>query len=155
MLRSGSVRGLRGQELGRARRHGKWLLAPAGPSTILMHFGMTGLLHWAGHDDRHQHDRVVLRLRGGELSYRNMRRFGAVHIARDEEAVQAVIGDLGPDALDVSRDRFHDLLSGRRRSLKAALMDQTVIAGLGNLLVDEISWRAHVNPRAALERLSA
>lgn len=155
MLRSGSVRGLRGQELARARRHGKWLLAGAGRATILMHFGMTGLLHWSARGDRHQHDRVVLRLDGGELSYRNMRRFGAVHVARDEEDVQAVIGDLGPDALDVSRDQFDDLLGRRRRSLKAALMDQTVIAGLGNLLVDEIAWRARVNPGVSLERLSA
>jgi formamidopyrimidine-DNA glycosylase len=157
MLRGGSTRGLRGAELGRARRHGKWLLAGAGPNaTILMHFGMTGLLHWtASPGDRHPHDRVVLRLDGGELSYRNMRRFGAVHVARGEDGVAGVIGDLGPDALDLSRDDFHALLAGRRRSLKAALMDQTVVAGLGNLLVDEIAWRARVNPRASLERMRA
>jgi formamidopyrimidine-DNA glycosylase len=154
MVRSGSVRVLRGEHLGRARRHGKWLLAEAGRTTILMHFGMTGLLHWSASEDRHRHDRIVFRLNGGELSYRNMRRFGAVHIARDEKAVDAVIGDLGPDALDASRDQFHELLARRRSSLKAALMEQTVIAGLGNLLVDEISWRACVHPGASLERLS-
>jgi formamidopyrimidine-DNA glycosylase len=67
-----------------------------------------------------------------------------------------VIGDLGPDALDLTRERFEELLWGpnpRRRSLKSALMDQTVIAGLGNLLVDEIAWRARVRPGTALQRL--
>lgn len=155
MLRSGSPRGLGGQELGRARRHGKWLIAEAGQATLLMHFGMTGLLRWTGAAarGRHPHDRIVLRLDGGELSYRNMRRFGAVHVCRGEREVEAVIGELGPDALGLGRDELHERLAGRRRSLKAALMDQTVIAGLGNLLVDEIAWRARVHPGAALERL--
>jgi formamidopyrimidine-DNA glycosylase len=153
MLRSGSTRGLRGEELGRARRHGKWLLTEAGRATILMHFGMTGLLHWSAEGDRHVHDRLVLRLDGGELRYRNMRRFGAVHVARGERAVEDLIGDLGPDALEVSREEFHELLRPRRRTLKAALMDQTLIAGLGNLLVDEIAWRARVHPGTRLDRL--
>jgi formamidopyrimidine-DNA glycosylase len=156
MLRSGTKRGLPGETFGRARRHGKWLLAPAGPAEVLMHFGMTGLLRWSGGEDasRHPHDRVVFRLEDGELAYNNMRRFGAIHVARGERGVEAIVGDLGPDALDVDRELFHELLAGRRRSLKAALMDQTVIAGLGNLLVDEIAWRARVSPRAAVERLS-
>ena len=153
MLRSGSARGLGGEELGRARRHGKWLIAGAGRATFLMHFGMTGLLSWSARGDRHPHDRIVLRLEGGELRYRNMRRFGAVHVCRGEREVERVIGELGPDALGLGRDEFHERLAGRRRSLKAALMDQTVVAGLGNLLVDEIAWRARVHPAAPLERL--
>jgi formamidopyrimidine-DNA glycosylase len=153
MLRSGSVRGLRGRDVGRARRHGKWMLADAGRATILMHFGMTGLLHWSRDGERHRHDRFVLVLGGGELSYRNMRRFGGVHVARGDAEVQAIVGDLGPDALDLSRPRFHELLDSRRGSLKSALMDQTLIAGLGNLLVDETAWRARVPPGMPLARL--
>jgi formamidopyrimidine-DNA glycosylase len=154
MLHSGSTRGLRGVSFGRARRHGKWMLAPAGDATVLMHFGMTGLLHWSSQDDRHPHDRVIFRLDGGELRYRNMRRFGAVHVARSDAQVRDATGPIGPDATVVSREQFDELLAGRRRSLKAALMDQSVIAGLGNLLVDEICWRACVHPGARLERLS-
>src|SRR4051794_11411976 len=101
MLRSGSERGLAGRRFERARRHGKWLLAEAGDATVLMHFGMTGLLHWSSRGERHQHDRVVFRLGGGELAYRNMRRFGAVHVARGSADVHGVVGELGPDALDV------------------------------------------------------
>jgi formamidopyrimidine-DNA glycosylase len=155
MLRSGTVRGLRGQEFARARRHGKWLIAAAGRATVLVHFGMTGLLRWSTDGNRHPHDRIVFRVAAGELSYNDMRRFGAVHVARGQEGVEAVIGDLGPDALEVSRDEFHERLARRRGSLKAALMDQTVIAGLGNLLVDEICWRCHVYPGASLPRLSS
>jgi formamidopyrimidine-DNA glycosylase len=120
-----------------------------------MHFGMTGFLHWSSQRDRHRHDRVVFGFDEGDLSYRNMRRFGAVHVARGERALSAVVGRLGPDACDVDREQLHELLQGRRGSLKAALMNQTTIAGLGNLLVDEICWRARVYPGAPLARLSA
>ena len=156
MLRMGSVRGLAGSELGPARRHGKWLIAEAGPATVLMHFGMTGLLHWSGDragDRRHVHDRVVFVLDGGELAYRDMRKFGGVWIVRDEGQVDELVGSLGPDALDVDREQFRELLTGRRGSVKAALMDQRLIAGLGNLLVDEICWRARVHPGLPVPRL--
>ena len=154
MLRMGSVRGLAGCELGSARRHGKWLIAEAGLATVLMHFGMTGLLHWSGNGGaRHVHDRVVFVLDGGELAYRDMRKFGGVWIAREARRVDELIGSLGPDALEVDRDDFRELLAPRRGSVKAALMDQTLIAGLGNLLVDEICWRARVHPGLALARI--
>ena len=112
MLRSGTTKNLAGQELGRARRHGKWLLAPAGGNaTILMHFGMTGHLRWTSGEPPHRHDRFVLKLTGGELRYRNMRRFGDVHVARGKKGVEALTKDLGPDALDVTREQWHGLLS--------------------------------------------
>jgi formamidopyrimidine-DNA glycosylase len=131
------------------RRHGKWLVAPVGSNLVLMHFGMTGLLAWeVGRAQRHPHDRLVFVCRGGELRYRNMRKFGGVWLARDEEERQRVMGPLGPDAGDLGADRFEELLSRRRGGIKAALMDQRLVAGLGNLMSDEILWRARVDPRA-------
>jgi hypothetical protein len=65
-----------------------------------------------------------------------------------------VTGPLGPDAAEVDLERFRELLAPRRGSVKAALMDQRLIAGLGNLMVDEIAWRARVKPRTAVARLS-
>ena len=62
-------------------------------------------------------------------------------------------GPLGPDAMDVDRDRFLELIARRRGQVKPALMDQTLIAGLGNLLVDEILWRARIHPRQSLGTL--
>jgi formamidopyrimidine-DNA glycosylase len=150
-------RALRDRRFGDPRRHGKWLLAPADGATVLMHFGMTGLLRWTGDAGSalHQHDRLVFRLEGGELRYRNMRRFGGVWLARDAAAVDDIVGDLGPDAMSVDRERFEELLAGRRGRLKPALMDQELIAGLGNLLVDEILWRARLHPRRPLAAISS
>ena len=160
MLRNSTPQAL-GRAVGGARfreprRHGKWLLAPVGEATVLMHFGMTGLLEWArGSSERHVHDRIVFVCRGGELRYRNMRKFGGIWLARDEEERERVTGPLGPDAKDVDRERFEELLTRRRGGLKAALMDQRLFAGIGNLLADEIAWRAGEHPRARVERLSA
>ena len=142
---------LKGRRFERASRHGKWMIAETGGPAVLLHFGMTGLMHWSRDPgDRHVHDRLVFRFDDGELRYRNMRRFGGAWLARDERERESLIGQLGPDAMDVDRDEFRELLSHRRGQLKPALMDQTLIAGLGNLLVDEILWRARINPRAYL-----
>jgi formamidopyrimidine-DNA glycosylase len=91
--------------------------------------------------------------RGGELRYRNMRKFGGVWIWRCPR--ELVTGPLGPDATEVDRERFRELVGGRRGTVKHTLMDQTLIAGLGNLMVDEIAWRASVDPRRKIGALSS
>jgi formamidopyrimidine-DNA glycosylase len=158
LLRNVSAQGLgravSGRRFGAPRRHGKWLLASAGKSTVLMHFGMTGRLSWGRDaDGRHRHDRVVFRCTGGELRYRNMRKFGGVWLARAGEDPAEVMGPIGPDALELDWERFDELLRRRRGALKPALMDQKMIAGVGNLLADEVLWRARINPRTKVRAL--
>jgi formamidopyrimidine-DNA glycosylase len=160
MLRNSSPQGLaravNGARIREPRRHGKWLLTPVGESCVLMHFGMTGLLCWeACGSDRHPHDRIVFTCEGGELRYRNMRKFGGVWLARGTAAASRVLGPLGPDAAALDRERFEELVTRRRGGIKAALMDQRLIAGLGNLMSDEVLWRARLHPRASCSNLSA
>jgi formamidopyrimidine-DNA glycosylase len=153
---AGLGRALRGKRFARPDRHGKWLIAPTeGDPAVLMHFGMTGDLGWSskGPGDRHPHDRVIFRLAGGELRYRNMRKFGGVWLARDAAEIDRIKGPLGPDALDLDPDSFEELLSARRGGVKAALMDQALIAGIGNELSDEILWRARIHPAKGLGAL--
>ena len=153
LLRGGRAAAVEGARFGDPVRHGKWLVFPADDSEVLMHFGMTGRLDWERRGtDRHVHDRIVFVCRGGELRYRNMRKFGGVWISR--RGRERVTGPLGPDATEVGSERFRELLAPRRGGLKAALMDQRLIAGLGNLMVDEIAWRARVDPRTPVGRLS-
>ena len=148
---SGLGRALSGRRFGRPRRHGKLLICPTDGPALVLHFGMTGDLVWSR--DGHRHDRLVLELDDGELRYRNMRRFGGIWLARSEQELEAIEGRLGPDWLDVSRADFDDLLAGRRRSIKSALMDQTLAAGLGNLTVDEALWQARIDPRRPVASL--
>jgi formamidopyrimidine-DNA glycosylase len=116
---------------------------------------MTGLLTWSADDsERHPHDRAIFVCERGELRYNNMRRFGGVWLARDARERDKVTGPLGPDAATISHDEFERLLAGRRGGAKAALMDQRLLAGVGNLLSDEILWRARIRPQTPVSRLS-
>jgi formamidopyrimidine-DNA glycosylase len=150
-LRNATERMLRHAVTGRyfrsPARHGKWLIAPVDGVTLLMHFGMTGTLKWTARPEPpHPHDRLMFVLAGGVLRYRNLRKFGGIWLARSAAEVKTLLQPLGPDALRVSRDEFQDRLADSRARLKAALMDQRLVAGLGNLLVDEILWQAMMNP---------
>jgi formamidopyrimidine-DNA glycosylase len=149
-------RALRGHRFAEPERHGKWLLAwtDAGPG-LLLHFGMTGDLIWSGDEpERHRHDRLILVLDRGELRYRNMRKLGGVWLAHDREEAALVTGALGPDALTVSRREFLERLGRRRGGMKALLMDQRFVAGVGNLVADEVLWQARLHPRHTVEDLS-
>ncbi|GAA2151365.1 Fpg/Nei family DNA glycosylase [Actinomadura napierensis] len=140
-------RALRGHRFEEPRRRGKWLVAPVQGPVLMLHFGMTGSLSWhAGDEPVHPHDRVIWRFGDGELRYRDMRKLQGVRLAEDGDEADRRLADLGPDALDLSRDGLADRLRDRRGRLKSALTDQSVIAGLGNLLADEICWRARINP---------
>ncbi len=156
-------RTLRRRYLAEPRRHGKWLLigtagaanAPASPPVVLLHFGMTGNLQWCPHDaELHDHDRVVFDFAAGELRYRDMRKLTGIHLAREQDEVDDLLTGLGPDAQQIEAAEFGERLTRTRRRLKPALMDQSVIAGLGNICVDEILWRARIHPNRSTADLT-
>ena len=149
-------RSLRGRRFAEPARHGKLLICGTdGPPTLILHFGMTGTLVWSGEEpERHRHDRLTLVFSDGELRYRDMRKFGGIWLAQDASGVEAIVGRLGPDWLDVDLRDFRRLMAGRRGSLKAVLMDQSLAAGLGNLTADESMWRARLDPRRPVPSLS-
>ncbi|MDT0388827.1 Fpg/Nei family DNA glycosylase [Streptomyces dubilierae] len=146
------ARGLRdalvGRRFGTPRRHGKWLLARTGGPTLVLHFGMTGSLVCARTEDPVEaYDRVLFTLAGGRrLRFRDQRKLQGLWLAHDDSDVDRLLGRQGPDALAVDRTEFETLLAARRGHLKTALTDQSVLAGLGNLLADEILWRARLRP---------
>lgn len=153
VLRGVTARRLRqvveGNRFGRPRRHGKLLIAPVGEGPALVwHFGMTGeLVSATAQDPLDRHDRIVLTLDGErQLRYRDQRKLQGIRLADGPEAVEGMLAGLGPDALDMARPDFLALLAGRRGAVKGVLMDQSAIAGLGNLLCDEILWRSRVVP---------
>ncbi len=146
---------LTGHRFDEPGRQGKWLVCPAGGPTLVFHFGMTGDFIWSGDEpDRHRHDRLVLVFDEGELRYRNMRRLGGVWLAENDEQLNLVLGGLGPDALAIERDEFLGSLSRRRGGVKALLMNQRLVSGIGNLVADEILWQARIHPQRRVEDLS-
>jgi formamidopyrimidine-DNA glycosylase len=144
------------------RRRGKLLMldtSGAGP-TLGLRFGMTGVLELDGlaaidglEYSSHRRDpaweRFVVHFDdGGALRLRDPRRLGGVELDPDEDR-------LGPDALDFSLVQLRTLLADSAAPLKARLMDQARIAGLGNLLTDELLWRAGLDPARAARSLDA
>lgn len=154
------ARDVEGRRFAAPRRHGKWLVAPMdggdGP-TVLMHFGMTGSLVCAAPGEPPApHDRVTFALDDGRrLRFRDQRKLRGIWLAASADEAARVMGEQGPDALSVGRGELGERLAGRRQGVKAALLDQAVVSGLGNLLGDEILWQARVHPGRRTDRLSA
>ncbi|MCV7260895.1 Fpg/Nei family DNA glycosylase [Mycobacterium shimoidei] len=148
-------RRLTGHRFRTPRRHGKWLILPTDGPTLLVHSGMTGHPYYAPDDAQTDGPvRLVVALDRGELHYLDQRKLRGVWLADDEDTA-GVMGPQGPDALDIDWPAFRDLLSGRRGGLKATLLNQSVIAGLGNLLIDEICWQAGLHPTRSTAGLDA
>jgi formamidopyrimidine-DNA glycosylase len=159
LLEAISPRALRERIEGRrftaARRHGKYLFAAVqGGGALVLHFGMTGWLYYLrSREQEPRFTRLLIRFaRDARLAYDNMRMFGLIGWADDVAAYVRARG-LGPDALKVSASLFRGLLRGRRGGLKALLMDQRTLAGIGNLYADEILFQAGLHPAGAVERL--
>ncbi|HVM45191.1 MAG TPA: DNA-formamidopyrimidine glycosylase family protein [Candidatus Thermoplasmatota archaeon] len=144
---------LRGRRLGATRRIGKWMFAKAGGDLWLaLHFGMTGDVEEVGERDP-PYARLVLRFRGGGgVAFTDPRRFGRIALAASPEAFADEHG-LGPDAMELTERAFLRRIEGRRVGAKALLLDQGVLAGVGNLWADEALWQARIHPATRVEDL--
>lgn len=148
------ARNLTGRTFGRPRRQGKWLILPTDGPALLVHSGMTGKPYYVDGDDDTKHVRLVIELDRGQFRYADLRKLRGVWLLPTEDDIGEVTGAQGPDALHVDLRTFRELLRGRRGRLKPTLMDQAVIAGLGNLLVDEILWRTRRSAQLPVSALS-
>ncbi len=142
---------LRGRRLMRVDRHGKWILARlSGDSTLAIHLGMTGKLVRANRSEAVPHSRARLGSRAGPLVHlRDPRQFGRL-LAGDAAAVAQAAGidALGPDAWSAppTGATLLDAFAHRRTPVKAVLMDQAVLAGLGNIQATEALFIARIHP---------
>jgi formamidopyrimidine-DNA glycosylase len=151
------IRAVAGQNFDRVRRHGKHLFAGIGSSWLHIHFGMSGDLYWYRDDaEQPRFARVVFDFDdGARLAYDDMRLFGVVDVTPDPDTFIAE-HRLGPDPLDAAfrLSVFRKIVAKRRGAVKSLLLSQDIIAGMGNLYVDETLYRASVHPRRAVDKLS-
>jgi formamidopyrimidine-DNA glycosylase len=141
---------LEGRKITGVQRRGKYLLVRVEDGDVLVvHLGMSGQLLRAksAREAREKHTHVVLTFtQGGQLRYVDPRTFGELFVTAADELERDVpeLAHLGFDPLEdvMSWNRFGDLLQARKAKLKALLMDQRFLAGLGNLYADEILWAA-------------
>ena len=150
---------LTGARILRVRRVGKTVVAdleirPEGGAQFLVHLGMTGrLLVSAPEEPWAPHTHAVLTLSGGrELRFVDPRRFGRLSVARN--ATPEGYAGPGTEPTTISPGAFAQLFRGRKLAIKAALLNQSLLHGVGNIYADESLFRAGIRPRRAAGRLS-
>ena len=146
---------LEGDRVVSVERRGKYLLLRLGSGLgLLVHLRMTGSFGFTPTS----HERAVLELDDGtRLAYRDVRRFGTWLVLEDAELEPYLAGKNGPEPLGsrFTASWLAAQLSRRRAPLKAVLLDQRVVAGLGNIYADEALWRARLNPLRPASSLSS
>jgi formamidopyrimidine-DNA glycosylase len=154
------LRGLIGARITQVRRHGKYLLVDTDtPDSLLVHLGMTGrFLIVSEATPRATHTHLVLWLDDGrELRYVDARRFGQLDVvARGRESQHAGLKVLGPDPLEHGIDGalLYAKSRGRKSMLKAFVLDQSVLAGVGNIYASEALWKAQLRPTKRAYKLT-
>ncbi len=159
---------LTGQRVLALRRRSKYILADLSSGTsLLIHLGMSGRMLVSGgvlgqfhqdHPAQQKHDHVVLHMEGGaRVTFNDARRFGAMDLMATADAeAHPLLASLGPEPLGNSFDETYLVAAtrGRRTPIKSALLDQHLVAGLGNIYVCETLFRAGISPRRLAGQIS-
>lgn len=151
-------RSLEGQSIEETHRHGKYLfLKLSGCNELLFHFGMTGFpKYYKNEEKKPEHHRLILTFDNDyHLAYDSQRKLGEVRVVENHQDYIDDLG-LGPDALDenVDADAFKQRFKGRSGMIKSALMNQDIIAGIGNVYSDEILFQAELHPKSKVPDIS-
>lgn len=153
---------LHGQTVAQLTRRGKYLLAMlSSGDTLVMHLGMTGefRIFSSGGAEPDRHDHVAFEMSTpATITFNDPRRFGSMDLLSSADfAAHPVLGTLGPEPLSDEFDAFAlaRACRGKRTSLKVALLDQRVVAGLGNIYVSEALYRARLSPRRLASTIAA
>jgi formamidopyrimidine-DNA glycosylase len=132
---------LRGHRLLRAHRRGKFLWVESTGPVLGLHLGMSGRIEVDAPPAPNGWDRFAIEFAGGgRLALHDKRRLGRAVLEPD-------FSHVGPDAADVGRAEFRRRVGRGTAPIKARLLDQGAVAGIGNLLADEGLWRARLSPR--------
>ncbi len=145
-----------GKKISAIRRRGKFIIFDLSPRMhLLIHLRMTGriILTQPGRL-RSKHEHVLMELDDNrQLRLHDTRKFGRIYLVKDPETI---LGRLGPEPLSdgFTAGFFAKCLGARKRMIKPLLLDQTFIAGIGNIYADESLWEAKIHPRRITSSLS-
>jgi len=153
---SGITRFLKDKEVKGTLRHGKYLFLNVGhKEALVMHFGMTGELKYAGHDEKEpEYTQFSLNFKNNDhLHYISRRKLGRIEITDDTDKYIRDAG-LGVDAVEVSEEIFLKNLQKNQSAIKSFLMNQSHLAGIGNIYSDEILFQAGIYPKKKAGKLT-
>jgi formamidopyrimidine-DNA glycosylase len=143
---------LLGRRVMAVERRGKWIILDLEGPILLVHLGMTGQFTFvAAAETRQDHTHLVFGLDDGdhELRFRDIRRFGSATLFPDRQRVEEffLAGGLGPEPFLLESGYWRKCLARTVRNLKAILLDQRIVAGVGNIYADEALFEARLSPR--------
>ena len=145
----GMAAGLAGRRIAGIKRYGKFLVMPLeGGGYVLIHLGMTGRLLLGGPIGKHTH--AILTLDEGVLLFEDSRQFGSFQLSED---FPARVARLGPEPLEISLADFTHALKRHKTRIKALLLNQRFLRGVGNIYADEALFRAGIHPMTIANRL--
>jgi len=152
-------RTLKGKTFINIRRRGKNILIDlSGNYTLWVHLKMTGHLYYMpSNSEINKHDLLIFDLKnnGNHLRFNDYRRFGRVRLIKTDQIMkQKGLVELGPEPLEISAGDFINLLRSKSRMIKPALLDQTILAGLGNIYADETLYLARIHPQKQTDRIA-
>jgi formamidopyrimidine-DNA glycosylase len=150
---------LPGKKVDKISRRGKFIrIDLEGENTLWFHLGMTGQLLWREDLqalDKHAHLILSFEASCERLIFRDIRKFGGVAISNgNPELLPTSVRLLGPEPFEIQQDDFAALLKKRTGIIKSLLLNQRLLAGLGNIYADESLFRAGINPRKRAIRLT-
>ncbi|MBD3415316.1 MAG: Fpg/Nei family DNA glycosylase [Candidatus Aminicenantes bacterium] len=146
---------MKGRRFEKTRRHGKHMFACVDDEFwIMFHFGMTGFFKYFKRDqEKPSHTRIMFDFENGyHLAYDSQRMLGKVQIV-DHAGDFILERGLGQDALDISGNSFQNKFQGRRGAVKTSLMNQSLLAGVGNIYSDEILFQSRIHPKEKVKKL--
>lgn len=144
-----------GKDFEESARIGKYLfLSSSGKVVLVIHFGMTGELVYYKNQDPPKYSKLIFHFDNGyQLAYTCRRKLGKIFLAESISEF-AEKHELGKDALDLNEEDFLNLLEERSGSIKGALTDQSLIAGIGNVYSDEMLYQCKIHPKTKTGKLS-
>ena len=143
--------------IGDVFRRGKYIVIgnTTGDGFLFVHLRMSGSLDVIPADfEIAKHDRAVFYLNNGKsIRFNDTRKFGKIYLSDDQDSV---VGHLGIEPLStaLTPEKLHSLLQSRTTRMKSLLLNQSIIAGLGNIYVDEALWKARINPKTQAKTVS-
>jgi len=143
------ARRVQGRKIAAIQRYGKFILVSLeGGGYLVIHLGMTGRLLLGGPPGKHTH--AILTLDRGVLLYDDSRQFGCLQYSRE---FPERVAKLGPEPLEVTFETFAAALQRRKTRIKALLLNQSFLRGIGNIYADEALFRAGIHPQAMAARI--
>lgn len=138
---------LNGQKVEKINRRGKYILIELSDYTWMMHLGMSGKVQRSltAHYVRQKHDHVVWQVDDVTFAFNDPRRFGDMDLLPSGQICKSV-KSMAPEPFDMKLNDFYKRLQKTNRPLKTSLLDQTIIAGLGNIYVCEALWQSGLSP---------